>query len=426
MGTITMNDKKTVRAWALFDWANSAYALVISTAIFPVYFTANSPEIVQFGSFSMTSQSLYSFIVSFSYILIAAISPILSGIADFGGKRMYYLRIFTTIGALSCMALFFFKDSSDFVLGAIAFTLATIGFSGSLVFYDSYLPLIVTEDQYDRVSARGYAYGYVGSVILLLAILAMILFPEFFGIESKTLPARIGFAMVGVWWISFAQITFRAMPKDSPLRVTKKMIVRGYHEIKNVFAEVQKTPRIQIFLLAFFFYSAGVQTVIYLATIFADQELQMDTSELIGVVLIIQLIGVLGAVLFARLSEKIGNKGAIMIQLCIWFAICLGAYLTQTKTLFYILAAAVGLVMGGIQALSRASYSKLLEKDEDDVTSYFSLYDVVSKVAIVAGTFLFGLVNVITNDMRNSVLALAFLFVIAFWLMTRVRIKKTN
>lgn len=421
------NDKKVLRSWAIFDWANSAYALVISTAIFPTYFVKATPDTIELFGFDFSNAALYSFSVSFSYIIIAALSPILSGIADFSGRRMFFLKLFTTIGSLNCMMLFFFNGSAElWWLGTVAFILSTIGFAGSLVFYDSYLPLIATEDQYDKISARGYSYGYVGSVILLIVILIMIQKPDWFGITDPYLPSRIGFVMVGIWWIGFAQITFKNLPKDQRTPIGKGFVSGGYSEIRKVLAEAMHQQNVIRFLIGFFLFSAGVQTVIYLATIFAEQELKMETGELILVVLIIQLIAVLGAVLFARVSGLIGNRPALLIQIIIWISICILAYFTSSKLMFYFTAGLVGMVLGGIQALSRATYSKLLlrQNADRDITSYFSLYDVLYKLSIVSGTLIFGLVYQLTGNMRYSVLVLAALFLASIYFIFGIKVDK--
>jgi MFS transporter, UMF1 family len=418
------NDKKVVRSWALFDWANSAYALVISTAVFPAYFVKSTPEQIKILGMTFSNSALYSYSVSISYIIIAALSPILSGMADFSGKRKFFLKLFTLIGALNCTLLYFFKGEPQLWLGTTAFILATIGFAGSLVFYDSYLPIIATKDQYDKISARGYVYGYIGSVILLIFILAMIQRPEWFGITDARLPARIGFLLVGAWWIGFAQITFKHLPKDATGKVKWSMFSNGYDEIRTVIAKVKQNTNIKNYLIAFFLYSAGVQTVIYLATIFAEKELHLEAGELIITVLIIQLIAIVGAMLFAKVSKVVGNKKALIYQIIIWIFICILAYFTKSKTTFYVISGMVGMVLGGIQALSRATYSKLIEGNDSkaDVTSYFSLSDVLYKLSIVGGTFLFGLVNDLTGNMRYSVLVLTLLFISSLFFITKVKV----
>jgi MFS transporter, UMF1 family len=418
---IIKNDKKTIRAWAFFDWANSVYALVISTAIFPIYFTSVSDEVVKLFGTEINNGSLYTFTVTISYIIIAALSPLLSGIADSAGRRLFFLRFFTTIGAISCMSMYFFIESTDVWIGLTSFAFATIGFAGSLVFYDSYLPIIVSEDQYDRISARGYTYGYIGSMIVLLFILFMNEKPEVFGMEKGTLPSRIGFVLVGVWWLGFAQYTFQRMPKDLKTPIDYSSFNRGYKEVKKVFDEALSFVNLKKFLFSFFFFMAGVQTVVYVATVFADKELKMSTAEMILTILLIQILGIIGAILFSRVSEKYGNRPALLVQIVVWFFVCIAAYLCTNKYQFYGIAAAVGMVMGGIQALARASYSKLIPTTTQDYTSYFSLYDVVYKVAIVVGTFLFGFVNQLTNSMRYSALTLALLFLLGFIFLWTVR-----
>ncbi len=422
MSSFIKNDKKTINAWAIFDWANSAYALVISTAIFPVYFIKYTPDVISLGPFNFSNSSLYSFAVSFSYIIIACLSPLLSGMADFSGRRKFFLKIFTLIGSLACVTLYFFKGEPQLWLGTSAFILATIGFAGSIVFYDSYLPIIVTEDKYNKVSAKGYTYGYIGSVILLIIILTMVQKPDWFGIADGQMGSRIGFLLVGIWWIGFAQYSFKHLPKDAVTKFTSSMIKNGYKEISSAFAKVKALANIKSFLLAFFFYSAGVQTVIYLAAIFAEKELGFETAELIMLILLLQLVAIGGAHLFSAIGNKRGNKFSILTMIVIWILICIGAFFTYDKVLFYLLASMVGLVMGGIQSLSRASYSMLLPEKDHDTTSYFSFYDVVYKSAIVGGTFLFGIVDNITNNMRYSVLALAFCFVAGFYFMWKTNI----
>lgn len=413
-----LNDKKTINGWAIYDWANSAYFLVISTAIFPAYFIARTSEKIHVFGMEITNSSLYSYAVSLSYLIIVVLSPVLSGIADYGGKRMFFLKLFTFIGSISCIFLSFFTGDVDLWLGTTAFMLATIGAAGGLVFYNAYLPEIATEDKYDQVSAKGYAYGYIGSVILLIVILFISLKPMLFGIpENTTIPYRLGFAMVGIWWLGFAQVTFKRLPKGEKGALTKTMIMKGFEEIAGVFNKLRKNRNLIIFLLAVFFYSAGVQTVIYLATVFAKEELKFGTDELIVIILILQIVAILGAYIFAFISDKLGNKAGLIIMVLIWFSLSVAAYFVQNKLQFYILAAMVGMVLGGIQSQSRSSYSKLIDSEKKDLTSYFSFYDIVLKLSIVIGTFAFGVVNELTGGLRESVLSLAFFFFVGLILL---------
>lgn len=417
----TKNDPRVIKAWTVFDWANSAYSLVISTAVFPIYFIANTPDYVPVLGYQLTNSSLYSFSVSIAFLLIAALSPLLSGIADYSGRRKFFLKLFTTIGSISCALLFFFTGAQDLWLGLAAFILATIGFSGSLVFYDAYLPQIVTEDKMDRVSARGYAYGYVGSVLLLLFILLMISRPAWFGFTDAGTPVRVGFALVGAWWLGFAQITFRGLPPDKSSRFSANILASGFREVRQVLTFVMTRTQLKTFLLGFFFMSAGVQTVIYLASTFAEKELHFASSELILIILLLQIVAIGGAYLFALISERIGNKGGLLIALSIWTLICIAAYFVTDKTQFYALAAAVGLVLGGVQSLARSSYSKMIRHHREDLTSFFSFYDVVYKVSIVMGTAVFGGINQLTGGMRPSILALGLFFIIALLSFSSIR-----
>lgn len=420
--SIKVNDKKTIRAWAIFDWANSAYALVITAAIFPDYFLNVTTEKISVLGTELSNSTLYSFAIAGAYLLIALFSPLLSGIADYGGRRKSFLKIFTAVGAVACIALVFFKDMAQIELGVGAFMLATIGFSGGLVFYNSYLPLIASEDRYDTVSAKGFAYGYVGSVILLIINLVVIMNYGWFDLKDEGAAARVAFVMVGVWWIGFAQYTFRNLPDDVKVGRKSDLIKKGYQELNAVWQVAKEQVNIKRFLMAFFFYSAGAQTVIFMAAIFADKELGFETQQMITLILILQLVGIVGAYLFAKLSDRKGNKFSVMVILGIWTVICLAAYFVTKGLEFYIVAAFVGMVMGGIQSMSRSTYSKLLPEDEDDTTSYFSFFDVVEKASIIVGTFAFGFIEYLTGGMRNSVLALAGFFIIGILIMSTVKV----
>jgi UMF1 family MFS transporter len=409
MENIEKGNKRTMNAWAFFDWANSAFALVIAVAIFPAYFLSVVPDQVTVLSFTISDSALYSFSISLAYILIICISPILSGIADYAGIRKLFLRLFTYLGSLSCITLFFFVEDKT-LLGTTSFILATIGFAGGLVFYNSYLPLITTEDNYDKLSAKGFAYGYIGSVILLLMNLIVINNFDQFGLESKSLAVRVSFIMVGLWWLGFAHIPFRRLPADVRTKVHKSFLKKGYLELIKVWHIVKREKNIKRFLASFFFYSAGVQTILYLASAFAEKELVLGVGELILIILILQIVAIGGAYLFAFVSGLIGNKLSITIMLIIWILVCILAYFVQNKIQFYFAAALVGLVMGGIQSLSRSTYSKLIQKDTTDPTSFFSFYDILEKGAIVTGTLMFGIVTQISGDMRSPVLVLTVFF----------------
>jgi len=325
---------------------------------------------------------------------------------------------------MACIGLFFFVDMGDLYIGLLGFILAIIGFAGGQVFYNSFLPVIATEDQFDRVSAKGFAMGYIGSVILLVANLVMIMKPQWFGLESAGMASRISFVMVGLWWIGFAQIPFRRLPKDNAEKPPENLLTKGYKELQKVFQELKTQKNTRHFLASFFFYISGVQTVIYLASTFATEELKFESTELIVVILLLQFVGIIGAYAFAFLSKIKGNKLSIIAMLCIWTTICVVSYFVTSKTQFYYIAATVGLVMGGIQSLSRSTYSKLIPEDTVDTASYFSFYDVTEKLAIVIGTFSFGFINMLTGGMRNSILALIFYFIVGMLILMTVEVKR--
>ncbi|MBK6997058.1 MAG: MFS transporter [Lewinellaceae bacterium] len=420
-----------MNAWAFFDWANSAYALVITVAIFPAYFLAmtgdgikETIDYVQVAGIRMTNSSLFAYSISLAYLIIAAISPILSGIADYGGKRIAFLRFFSLMGALACMSMWFFTDMNTLWVGVTGFILATIGFAGGIVFYNSFLPIIATEDRYDDVSAKGFSYGFIGSVILLLINLVVISNYKWFGFEAKGLAVPTAFVMVGLWWIGFSQIPFRRLPQDSREKTRGNLLGKGYQELRKAWRNLKKNPNALRFLSAFFCYNAGVQAVLFLASTFADVVLGFDAQKLIYLVLILQIVAIGGAWASAKLSGKKGNKFSIMVMLVIWTVVCITGYYVQTGLDFYLLAAGVGVVMGGIQSLSRATYAKLLPEDTPDTASYFSFYDVMDKISTVVGTFTFGFVQQITGDMRDSVRALAVFFVISLIIFSVVKIRR--
>lgn len=407
----------------MFDWANSAFALVITVAVFPAYFSSLSPDELNILGMQLPSSSVYAYSISLAYLLIAFASPLFSGIADYAGRRMFFLRFFTIVGGLACMGLFGFFSPSTWWVGILFFMLGIIGFSGSLVFYNSFLPLITTEDQYDKVSALGFAYGYIGSVLLLIFNLVMIQKPEWFGLSDAGWASRVTFVMVGLWWIGFGFLSFRRLPKDNKTVIRWQTVRNGYKEIVQVFRSVLKQKFIVRFLASFFFYSAGVQTVLFLASTFAEQELEFSSSELIMTILILQIVAIGGAYLFASWSKKWGNKSSIIAMLVIWLSICILGFFLESKPQFYILAAFVGLVMGGIQSQSRSTFSKLLEENEEDVSSYFSFYDLVEKIAIVLGTFSYGFIGQWTGGLRNSLLSLAVFFLIGLVLFFSIKVQ---
>jgi UMF1 family MFS transporter len=418
------NDRRIINGWAFFDWANSAFALVITVAIFPGYFLEMTDDTVRILGLKLSDSTLYAWCISLAYLLIAAVSPLLSGIADYGGRKKAFLRFFTFLGSFACLSLWFFRGMSTLWLGVGGFVLAMIGFAGGIVFYNAFLPEIATEDRYDRVSARGYIFGYIGSVLLLVVNLLIITYYGFFGFETALAAVPFAFILVGLWWMGFAQIPFRRLPEDARHSREAGMIRRGYQEIQKVWAQLKAAPNTRQYLLAFFCFNAGVNAVLYLAATFAEKVLHFDASGLIVLVLILQLVAVLGAFLSTRLSDWKGNRFSLMLQLGIWAFICVSGYFVQTGLDFYILSAAVGLVMGGIQALARSTYAKLLPENTPDTASFYSFYDVMDKLSTVAGTFVFGFVEQLTGNMRLSVVAMSVFFVLSMVVLRKVVVRR--
>jgi UMF1 family MFS transporter len=419
--TFQKNNKKIINAWCLYDWSNSVYSLVITSAIFPIYFqnvtsvkdTAGVviKDTVNFFGFEIINSVLYSYSLSFSFLLIAILSPVLSSIADYSGKKKIFMRIFCYIGAFSCSALFFFKEDTV-EISMILFVLASIGFSGSIVFYNAYLPEIATEDKLDGISAKGFALGYTGSVILLIFNLSMILFPNAYGLDSAGMATRISFLTVGLWWFGFSAYTFHYLPSNIYNKKPEgNYFLNGFRELKNVLTDLKEQKLLKTFLLAFFFYNMGVQTVLYLATIFGDKELGLSSELLIATILVLQIVAVAGSFSFSYLSRKIGNIYSLIVSVCFWIIVSILAYFITSATQFIFVAGLVGLTMGGIQALSRSTYAKIIPDDTTDHASYFSFYDVSEKVSIVIGTFMYGLINQITGSMRVSSLVLSVFFI---------------
>lgn len=416
--SISIPDKKVVNGWAMYDWANSAYNLVITSTVFPFYYTAithtaENGDKVHFFGYTVINTALSNYAIAFAYLLIALLSPFLSSIADYRGNKKRFMQFFCYLGSAACCGLYFFKLQT-LEWGIICFVLAAIGYCGSIVFYNAFLPEIAPENLQDRVSARGFAYGYVGSVLLQIICLVFILKPDWFGITDASFGPRLSFLLTGIWWFGFAQVTFRRLPAGTLRHKEKKhLFVHGFRELQKVWRELKAQPLLKRFLGAFFFYSMGVQTVMLVAAFFAEKALNLTAGQLIGTILVIQLVAILGAWGMARLSGRFGNIRVLQLVVIVWVGICVAAYFVQNATQFYFLAALVGLVMGGIQSLSRSTYSRFLPETKD-TASYFSFFDVTEKVAIVIGMFSFGFMEEWTGNIRNSVLPLIGFFALGF------------
>ena len=425
------NNPRIINAWCMYDWANSVHALVIVSAIFPIYFsnvTKNeaTKNAVEFLGLTVNSSALFSFAVSAAFLLIAFLSPLLGAIADYSGNKKTFMKFFVYLGSASCVSLYFF-DLNHLTFGVFAFGVSLIGWSGSIVFYNAYLPEIATEDRYDAVSARGFTMGYIGSVILLIFNLMMLTQPQWFGGIDSATACKTSFLLVGIWWAAFAQISFKYLPDSKPKAHQKNQrgwLLNGFRELKKVFGLLQNLTIAKRFLLAFFFYNMGAQTVMYLGNIFGSNELKLPDQALIVTILLLQIVAIFGAYIFSVLSSKIGNSRALMVIVGIWVGVCVAAYFVYTQNEFYVLAAFIGLVMGGVQSLSRSTYAKLLPENTPDTASFFSFYDVCDKISTFIGTTLFGIVTQFSG-MRNSILVLIVVFALGLIFLVRIPSKTT-
>jgi UMF1 family MFS transporter len=428
MANLPKGHPKLLNAWAFYDWANSVYSLVIASAVFPIFYEmifsdAKKESVNLFGQ-DIKATAMISFVTAFAFLIVAICSPILSGISDYLGNKKAFMRFFCYLGGISCICLYWF-DIDNLFLSYTAYFFGLIGFWSSLVFYNSYLPDIAFPEQQDRVSARGFSMGYIGSTILLILNLAMVMFPKTFWIETPKEAMKISFVMVGVWWIGFSHITYYYLPKGNRNNVplTKDFIFKGFHELNLVWKQLKQNLALKRYLYSYFVFIMAVQTVMLVATYFGATEVNWGSDDktmgLIISILLIQLVAVVGAFITSRISEKFGNINTLMVLNGIWAVLCAFAYFVETPIQFYATAGFVGLVMGGIQSIARSTYSKLLPETED-TASFFSFYDVTEKVGIVIGMTIYGTIDLITGSMRNAIVFLGVFFVIGLILLTRV------
>ena len=424
-------NSKLINAWASYDWANSVYPLVISSTVFPIYYSAISQDIgtIEFLGYDFKNTALISFVTAMAFVVVAFNSPLLSGIADYIGNKKRFMKIFVYTGSISCMGLYFFELDSIY-MGMMFYFFALIGFWASLVFYNSYLPDIAHPEQQDFASARGFSMGYVGSILLLILNLSMVLQPDWYGItgtplESSLKAMKYSFITVGIWWALFSQYAFYHLPNgNSEGKVTKDVLWNGFLELKKVWYQLDKLPILKKFLPAFFVYSTALQTVILIATYFGEEEIvwasgEQKTIGLIVSIMLIQIVGIFGAYATAAASKRFGNISTLVVVNSIWAVLCIFAFFIRTPIEFYMAAGGVGMVMGGIQALSRSTYSKLIP-ETNDTTSFFSFYDVTEKVGIIIGMSMFGTIDQITGSMRNAILFFVILFISGALLLSRI------
>ncbi|TLP81673.1 MFS transporter [Maribacter sp. ACAM166] len=432
---VLKGSKKLLNAWAFYDWANSVYSLVISSAVFPIFYgalfrVAGIEKVTVFGG-EIARAPLISYTTSLAFICIAIITPLISGVADYLGNKKIFMKFFCYLGGFSCIGLYWFSLDNIYI-GLLCYFFGLVGFWVSFALNNSYLPDVAFPKQQDAVSAKGFSLGYIGSVILLIFNLAMVMRPELFGISTdesgsaEIKAMKYSFITVGIWWILFAQYSFYYLPAGYRKEGKRtNIILNGFRELKLVWHQLGNQTKLKRYLSAFFVYSMAVQTVMLIATYFGEEEIAWGTDSerttgLIISILVIQLVAIFGATVTARASNFFGNIKTLIVINALWVIICIYAYFVKTPTDFYAAAGCVGLVMGGIQALSRSTYSKLLPETKD-TTSFFSFYDVAEKIGIIIGTFLYGIIAQLTGSMRSSIIFLGLFFLVGMFLLVRVK-----
>ncbi|PTM09945.1 MAG: MFS transporter [Bacteroidetes bacterium] len=426
MAILEKGSKKLLNAWAFYDWANSVYTLTIASSIFPIFYSSLFlSEVKNVEAFGMEfkSTALITYVTAFTFLVVSFTSPILSGIADYVGNKKNFMKFFCYFGSFGCIGLYWFS-LENIHLSLLFYFMGLIGYWGSLVFYNSYLPDIAFPEQQDSLSAKGFSMGYIGSVLLLIVNLIMVMSQD--DGAAKMQMMRYSFVTVGIWWIVFSQYTFYILPKgtSSGHKVTKAVIFDGLKELRQVWNQLKENLRLKRYLYAFFVFSMAVQTIMLVAVYFGEEEIAWGsdsekTTGLIVSILVIQLVAILGAILTSKASEKFGNIRTLIVVNFVWMALCFYAYFMQTPMQFYIAASCVGMVMGGIQSLARSTYSKFLP-ETDDTTSYFSFYDVAEKIGIVIGMVIFATIDQITGSMRNAILFLFIFFLFGIFLLYKV------
>ena len=426
---LPINSPKVINAWCSYDIANSAYILSVNTVLYPIFYQqvtlkAFGSEMVTFLGLNIRNTVLYEYAIALGYFLVILMTLSLSGIADMGGYRKVFMRFFTMLGSFACMGLFFFTGE-NIGLGLILPMLAVLGFAGSLVYYNSFLPIIATPDQHDRISARGFSFGYAGSMLLLIFNIFSLQKYQLFGFSDSLQAIRFSFIEVGIWWLAVSQIAFYFLREERKVvKWDTTIFTRGFHEVGIVFGYIRKHKTMYRFLLAFFFFSMGVQTIIIVASLFGKAELGISDTLLIMTILIIQAVAILGAFIFGRVSSRFGNRTSLLWMLGIWVFVCFSAYNVYTEMQFFVLSGLVGLVMGGIQSQARSTWSKLIPAETGGTASFFSFYDSTEKLAIVIGMLGFGIIEQITGSMRNSTLLLSLFFIVSFLIIAFTRLNK--
>ena len=413
----------------MYDWANSAFATSILAAILPVYFATLVPEegiAVQWGTLKITTRAsaLWAYGVSFSFFVTALTAPILGALADFSGTKKKFLFVFTYFGA-TLASLLYFVRSGDYWLCLGLFIAANIGFAGSITFYNAFLPEVATEKKMDWVSGKGYAFGYIGGGLLLAIHMLIINYHECLGIPDRALSIRISLSSVGIWWGLFAIPLFLWVPeikRPHDQRQKFSYFTYGFIRFFRTLRSFRNYQDLLWFLVAFLIYNDGIQTVIAMAAIFGKTALGLDTGTLIGTLLMTQFVAFPGALMFAKLSQRIQPKGAIIVTLMLWIGIVTYAYFLRSAIEFWILGGVVGLVLGGSQAISRSLYAQLIPRDRP--AEFFGFFSISAKFASIFGPLIFGLITDLSENPRSAIVSLVLFFVVGMVLLSRVNMER--
>nr|WP_131849140.1 MFS transporter [Baia soyae] len=411
-------NRKVIRSWALYDWANSAFATTIIAAVMPTFFSDTAAKGLDPG----TATAYWGYTDSIASLFVLLLSPILGAIADASGSKKIFLRFFTYMGAISCL-LMFTIGAGNWLWASLLICIGTIAFSGGNVFYDAFLTDIAPPEKRDYVSSVGYSYGYIGGGILLAAHLYFILNAETFGVTTTT-ATQISLASVGVWWFLFAIPLFRNVP-EKKIATEKRSAWQwtriGFQDVRHTLSKITKYPELIKFLIAFWFFNDGINTIIKMATIYG-KEIGIGTTHLITALLLTQFIGFPSTLLFGKIAEKVGSKVTLFITLFTYLIlVCIGYYM-QSAMHFYILAGLVGLVQGGSQAISRSIFSRMVPVYHN--TEFFGFFSLTGKCASILGPFVFALVGQLSGSSRLGILSLVFFFVVGIILLFRVNIPK--
>jgi len=410
--------KRAINSWAMYDWANSAFATTVMAAVLPVYFS----NVAAKGLGEHTVTAYWAYTTTIALLFVAVISPILGTMADFQGLKKRYLTFFILLGVTGT-ALLYFVGEGNWLMASIIFIFASIGFSGSLVFYDSLLPHVARPDEIDQVSTRGYAFGYLGGGLLLAINLAMIMIvPKFNPALTSSFMTRLSFLTVAVWWLGFS-IPILLNVKEPPRRILASEtnetnpFMASFSRLSHTFGQLKKYRQLMLFIVAFWLYNNGIGTIIYMASIYG-KELKFSDVTVIGTLLMVQFVAMPFAFLFGWLAKKIGTKQSIYLSLCIYTAIAIGGYFMYKEIHFWMLGFAVATVQGGSQALSRSLIGRMMPKSQS--AEFYSFFGISEKIAGVIGPLVFGLSSQYLGGGRVGIVSLIIFFFAGAAVLSRV------